>query len=68
MKYLIALNDDSRGRDRIIYITSWGTSVWVQHAKEFDKEEAELELKKFLENNDDIKTGFLINEQLKQTT
>lgn len=61
MKYLIALNDDSRGRDRIIYITSWGTSAWIEHAEKFDKQEAELKLKTFLENNNDIKTGFLLN-------
>ena len=39
--YIVEIDDEKRGRDRKIYFTSWGTSAWSIHAKEFEKEEAE---------------------------
>lgn len=61
MGFIVRLNDDLGGRDRKIYITSWGTSPWKIHAKEFSKEEAEKELSAYLNCNDmEITVGEVI--------
>jgi len=62
-KYLIALNDEDSGKDRIIFVTSWGTSPWKVHAKPFNKKEANKILKEIITNKKwETTSGYLIEQ------
>jgi hypothetical protein len=63
--YKVELDDPKGGDDRVIYVTSWGTSPWKVYAKNFKTEaEATKALKQALMRYKTfIPSGRIIPEQ-----
>lgn len=57
--WIIQIDDEEGGRGRKIYLTSWGTSVWIDYAKKFQKSEAKKQLSEYLKSHEG-ETGRLI--------
>ena len=58
--WIIQIDDENGGKGRKIYLTSWGTSVWIEHAKNFEQSEAKKQLSEYLKSHE-RETGRLIN-------
>lgn len=51
INYIVQIDDDEGGKDRKIYLTSWGTSVWKDYALKLGKQEADKRLSDYIKTH-----------------